>query len=152
MSVKELELISAEENEKPALQKMEGALNREIYSLQSVDCPFLRLTEPNGESLEIPMSVFRVLKRIVEYMAQGKAFSVIPYDQTMSTQDAADFLNVSRPYVVRLLEAGEIPFTKVGTHRRIQFGHLLEYQKRRSQERRQALAEMLEISQETGTY
>src|SRR5256885_11172822 len=148
MTTKELELISASENEKPALQKMEGVLNREIPSLQPVNFSLPMLIGPEGEKLEIPTSVFRALQKIVNYMMRGKAFSVIPYDQLFSTQEAADFLNVSRPFVVQLLEAGDLPFIKVGTHRRVQFSDLLEYKKCRSQERRKALAEMARVSQE----
>jgi len=151
-AVKELELIRANENEQPALQKMEGVLNRETSSCQSVGSSLPKLIGPNNEIIEIPMSVFRVLRIIVGYMMRGKAFSVIPYDQLFTTQEAADFLNISRPSVVQLLEAGEIPFMKVGTHRRIQFSDLLEYKNRIRQERRKALSEMLELSQETGTY
>jgi excisionase family DNA binding protein len=152
MATKELELISASENEKPALQKMEGVLNREIPSSQPVNSSLPMLIGPEGEKLEIPISVFRALQKIVNYMMRGKAFSVIPYDQLFSTQEAADFLNVSRPFVVQILEEGEIPFIKVGTHRRVQFSDLLEYKNRMRQERHKALAEMARISQEAGEY
>jgi len=152
VATKELELISASENEKPALQKMEGVLNREIPSSQPVNSSLPMLISPGGEKLEIPISVFRALQKIVNYMMRGKAFSVIPYDQLFSTQEAANFLNVSRPFVVQLLEEGEIPFIKVGTHRRVQFSDLLEYKNRMRQERHKALVEMARISQEAGEY
>lgn len=152
MTTKELELISASENEKPALQKMEGVLNREIPSSQPINFSLPMLIGPGGEKLEIPISVFRALQKIVSYMMRGKAFSVIPCDQLFSTQEAADFLNVSRPFIVQLLEAGDIPFIKVGTHRRVQFSDLLEYKNQMRQERHKALVEMASISQEAGEY
>ena len=79
-------------------------------------------------------------------------FSMIPCDQLLSTQEAADFLNVSRPFLIQLLEAGDLPSVEVGAHKFIQFNDLLEYKRRRSQERRKFLAEMLEFSQERGIY
>jgi excisionase family DNA binding protein len=152
MTTKELELISASENEKSALQKIEEVLSVETLSSELVNSSLPMLIGLGGERLEIPVSVFRALQKIVNHMMEGKSFSVIPYDQLFSTQEAADFLNVSRPFVVQLLEEGEIPFTKVGTHRHIQFSDLVEYQNRVRQERRKALAEMARISQEAGEY
>ncbi|HXR65046.1 MAG TPA: helix-turn-helix domain-containing protein, partial [Ktedonobacteraceae bacterium] len=70
----------------------------------------------------------------------------------LTTQEAADILHVSRPYLIKLLEEGEMPFTKVGLHRRIRFKDLRDYQKRRKEERRAALREMAHISQELGLY
>ncbi len=85
-------------------------------------------------------------------MMRGRAFSVIPYDQMLSTQDAADMLNVSRPFLVKLLEAGKLPFTKVGTHRRVQYSDLLQYKNNMHRERPTMLAEIANISQEAGEY
>jgi len=148
MVARELELIRANEDERPALSRIEGVLNSE----RSVQHCLPKLVGPEGETIEIPLSVFRVLQRIVAYMVQGKAFSVIPYDQILTTQEAADILNVSRPFLVKLLESGELPFVKVGTHRRVQYGDLLAYKDRRHKERLKALAEIDNISQEAGEY
>jgi excisionase family DNA binding protein len=148
MVARELELIRANEDERPALSRIEGVLNSE----RSAQHRLPKLVGPGGETIEIPLSVFRVLQRIVTYMVQGKAFSVIPYDQTLTTQEAADLLNVSRPFLIKLLESGELPFVKVGTHRRVQYGDLLAYKDRRHKERRKALADIANISQEAGEY
>lgn len=77
---------------------------------------------------------------------------VIPVDEELTTQEAADILNVSRPYLVSLLEQGVIPFVKTGTHRRIPLGDLLEYKTRRDAQRRKALTELTQLSQELGLY
>jgi excisionase family DNA binding protein len=61
-------------------------------------------------------------------------------------------LNISRPYLIKLLEQGDIPFTKTGTHRRVRFSDLMEYKKYRDSERRKGLAELTQLSQELGLY
>lgn len=85
-------------------------------------------------------------------MSHCKDFSLVPYDQLLSTQEAAELLNMSRPSLIKVLEEGEIPYIKVGTHRRIQYGDVLEYKKRHHGERLQALTEMANMSQELGIY
>lgn len=76
----------------------------------------------------------------------------MPYRQELTTQEAADFLNMSRQFFVTLLERGELPFEKVGTHRRVRFKDVLEYKERRRAERRQALAELTALAEERGDY
>lgn len=85
-------------------------------------------------------------------MSHGKDFSLVPYDQLLSTQEAAELLNMSRPSLIKVLEEGQIPYIKVGTHRRIQYSDVLEYKKCRHEERLHALAEMAHMSQELGIY
>ncbi|HFA49062.1 MAG TPA: helix-turn-helix domain-containing protein [Bacteroidetes bacterium] len=98
----------------------------------------LRIQE-SDEVVTIPLKAFILLKSIVSNMAQGKSFALIPSDAEISTQQAAEILNVSRPHVVKLLEKGEIPFRKAGTHRRIQLNDLLEYEAKLKSERRKHL-------------
>ena len=77
--------------------------------------------------IEVPPSIFAVLKDVLTNMAAGRAFSVVTTDTEISTQVAAEMLNVSRPYIVKLLEAGKIPYTKVGSHRRVKIEDVLMY-------------------------
>jgi excisionase family DNA binding protein len=145
-------VVSPLESEKPKLEKMRGVfhLNREIPSSQAeMDIP--QLVGP-GFAMELPESVFDALCQIVYYMLQGRAVSIIPVNKEITTQEAADFLNVSRPYLVKLLEQGDIPFVKVGTHRRIRFSDMLEYKQRRDETRKQGLSEITHIAEDTGFY
>ena len=99
------------------------------------------LVSPDGETLEIPTSIYKVLVQAVAAMSQGNA---------VSTQQAADLLNVSRPHLVKLLAAGEIPFHKTGAHRRIYFEDLIRYRDVRDAGRREALRDLTKKSAEYG--
>ncbi len=110
------------------------------------------LLGPDGEALSLPASVYTLLRQLVHDLARGKAVTVLPIHAELTTQQAADLLNVSRPFLIRLLEAGDIPFHRVGTHRRIRVEALMEYRRRRSEERRRILGELAREAQELGIY
>lgn len=100
---------------------------------------FLSGVEPDDQ-VEIPANVYRVLRRVVEAMREGLAVTVAPHTQTLTTQQAADLLGVSRPTLVKLLNADRIPYERVGTHRRVLLRDLLEYRNKRREEQYAALA------------
>lgn len=108
------------------------------------------LLGPDGEQVPLPAEVYRVLVEVVEAMREGKAITVLPQMQRLTTQEAADFLGISRPTFVKLLEGGEIPFEQPGRHRRILLSDLLAFQQRRQIERRAALNRMTEDASEAG--
>ena len=85
-------------------------------------------------------------------MQAGKAVSIVPEHQQMTSQRAANLLGVSRPFMVRLLEEGELPFHMVGSHRRVYLKDLLAYQKRRDAERHDGINRMARMELEAGTY
>ena len=101
-------------------------------------------------TIDVPVSALRMLVEILANMAEGKAVSIIPVKAELTTQQAADFLNVSRPHLVSLLEAGDIAFHKTGTHRRIYASDLLAYRHKRDAASRNALDELAAQAQELG--
>ena len=95
-----------------------------------------------GEKLTLPAPAVRLLMDILTEMAAGNAMTLIPVHAELTTQQAADVLNVSRQFLVGLLEARDIPFRKVGTHRRIRFEDLMMYKQRIDDERRKVLDDL----------
>lgn len=112
----------------------------------------LKLEGQRGERAVIPESVFSVLERAVEVLARGEAVTVVPVAHELTTQEAADMLNVSRQYLVRLVENGTIPCTKTGSHRRLRARDVIAYKRRRDRERKRALDRLSRLSQEVGGY
>lgn len=118
------------------------------------------LADPNGTALvnaegrciDLPEALAGHLARIVRLMAEKRTVAVVPEDEDFTTQAAADFLGMSRQHLVDLLESGEIPFHKVGTHRRVAFRDLLAYQKERDGKRREALSELAQDVSDAGFY
>ena len=107
---------------------------------------------PQGESISIPESVFYGLERVAEVLARGDAITIVPVGKELTTQQAANLLNVSRQYLVRLLDAGNLPYTKTGKHRRLKVEDVLAFKRRRARERKAALDDLTEISEEFTGY
>jgi excisionase family DNA binding protein len=123
-------------------------VNLERYLAEKRGIP--ALVGPDGERLPLPKSVYTVLSAVLREMAKGNAVAVVPVHHELTTQEAADLLNVSRPFLVSLLERQEMPYAMVGTHRRIRFADLMEYRKRRDETRSAALARLAEESAKLG--
>lgn len=100
--------------------------------------------------IQIPQAVVRMLVETLKQMAQGHAVTLIPIHSEITTQQAADLLNVSRPFLIKLLDEGQIPYKKVGRHRRIRFEDLMAFKHKDEREREAAFDEMVALSQELG--
>jgi excisionase family DNA binding protein len=111
-----------------------------------------RLVGPNGESVELGESMFEVLIQVASAMKAGLAVTVAPHHLTLSTQEAADLLRISRTTLVRLLESGAIPFDKPSRHRRVRLDDLLEYRRRQRRQAEFALADMVADTERLGLY
>jgi len=110
------------------------------------------LVGPSGERLPIPESVFYLLERVVGILARGDAVTIVPVGNVVTTQQAANILNVSRQYLVRLLGEGKIPYSRTGKHRRLRVEDVLAYKKERDKDRRAGLRELSRLTQEFGGY
>lgn len=114
------------------------------HALESMRADHARILVDGAtsESLAVPRPVFEVLKLVADQMGKGRAVSIVPVGMILSTQQAADLLGASRQHVVKLLTDGEIPFEKVGTHRRVRIEDVLAYKRRRQSTREDALARL----------
>lgn len=118
-------------------------LLRQALEAPGASASAARLLAAGGEPLELPESVYRVLVQTVRELADGNAVAVIPVQAELTTQEAADLLGVSRPYLIKLLGEGALPSTlTAGSHRRLRLADVLAYRRVRDRERRAALDEM----------
>ena len=100
------------------------------------------------QSIELPAGAVKLLQAILEDMASGRAVTIVPQNAELTTQQAADFMNVSRPFVVQLLEQKKLPFRLVGTHRRVRFEDVLRFKENIDAERRKVLDQLAAEAQE----
>src|ERR1039457_4837853 len=112
----------------------------------------IKLVGAKGRRAELPGAVVGLLDEILMNMQAGKAVSIVAAHQQLTTQRAANLLGVSRPFMVRMLEEGHLPFHMVGSHRRVYLKDLLAYQKRRDAEQHDAINRMARMELEAGTY
>lgn len=117
--------------------------------LSSVSTPGVKIKiQETGEFITIPKKALSLLITILSNMSEGKSITIIPTDSELSTQQAADMLNVSRPHLVKLLENNTIPFKKVGSHRRVLLRDLITYEKSLQKTREEKLKFLSEQAQD----
>ncbi len=107
---------------------------------------------PDQQPVEVPPSVVKVVADALDHVQRGEHVRVIAYDEEITTQQAADLLNVSRPYLVGLVDRGEIPSRKVGARRRLKLADVLLYRDVNQARRLQAVADLSAEAQELGLY
>jgi excisionase family DNA binding protein len=125
---------------------------KEIDDLRAKQEGVAKLVSASGEVRELPHSEYKVVEDLLGFMDQGVRVELLPVHTQLTTQEAADVLGVSRPHLVKLLEDGNIPYYKVGKHRRIRLDELLVYKERRDSGRREALDLIKKESEELGLY
>ena len=106
--------------------------------------------EAGQATVKLPATAAGLLLRILEEMARGNAVTIIPVHAELTTQEAADMLNISRPSLIQLLDEGKIEYRRVGTHRRVRFEAVLKYKRQMDEQRRAALRELAAYDQELG--
>lgn len=100
------------------------------------------------QTLVLAPALSKLLRDILAHIEKGEGVTFVPNSKLLTTQQAADILNVSRPFLIKLLKAGELPHTKTGRHRRIEAKHVFDYKRQRDAERDERLEELIGIDQE----
>ena len=111
-----------------------------------------QLTSPDGPPIDVPETLYKILVDVVEQLLAGRAVAVLPQSLELTTTQAADMLQVSRPFLTGLLKSNEIPFHTVGTHRRVKLEDVVRYAHAREVQREQALGAMIQEADEAGLY
>ncbi|MDP9451936.1 MAG: excisionase family DNA-binding protein [Actinomycetota bacterium] len=111
-----------------------------------------RLVGPDGDAIELPEGIHELLVSIVENLKAGNGVTVIPMHAELTTVEAAELLNVSRPFLIKQLEAGALPYHMVGTHRRLRLADVLAYRDRMDEQAEEALAAMTAEAEDLGLY
>ena len=137
--------IAADERTVCAAQELQQAL-------ATVGTQSVRLALPTGEVLPVPDAVDHALREVIAALAAGDAVTVLPLHQQLTTNQAARLLELSRPTLIAILERGEIPYRRTGTHRRVQLADLLAYKERQQQVASAHLDAILAEAQESGGY
>ncbi len=142
MSSSEHDIITATSSEQSALQALDAEFQNGISTLIA----------DGGKKFALPESLVSAFRQVVHLLAQGEAVQVIAANALLTTQEAASLLSVSRPFLMKLLDDGTLPFVMVGSHHRIATADLLRYKAERAVQRRAGLQDIVRISEEMGLY
>lgn len=134
--------ITLPQTERKQVQDLEAMLSRGRAGLVS----------STGERIELPHTVYEILRRVVTLMAHGHAITLVPDNQAVTTQRAADLLGMSRPFFVKLLETGAMAYHRVGNQRRVYLRDVLAYAQKRDEERQAALDRLSRAAVAAGLY
>lgn len=134
--------LPCEDMQASAKQLRDILLAREGNSITVID------KDLKPKNMAIAPALSKLLQDILAHVEKGEGITVVPNSKLLTTQQAADILNVSRPYLIKLLEESVLPFTKTGRHRRIEAKELFDYKRIRDAKREKALDEVIGIDQE----
>jgi excisionase family DNA binding protein len=138
--------------------KLEQKIASESYSALASVIEQLHSEQPEieieetSEKIKIPLSALKLLGEILKAMGQGKLISIVPIATEVTTQAAAEIIGCSRPHLVKLLEEGQISYTKVGKHRRIKFEDVMNYRNQLKHQQKQNIIDIMNLDEETGLY
>ena len=141
---------------KPSKEEQRVALQSYAVLAEALE----QVQDPNPEieiaatpnKIKVPLKVLKLLAQILRATSEGKPIAVVPIATEMTTQAAADMLGCSRPHLVKLLEEGILPYTKVGRHRRVKLEAIMNYKKQQKAAQRQLLREIMQDDEEIGLY
>lgn len=129
----------------------EEAQVEELRRLLQLGAPQL-IGSDGSERINLPPTIYRMLKNVVRHLQRGRSVILVPEDEEFTTQRAANFLGVSRPHLIKLLESSQIPFHKTGSHRRIRLQDLMGYAEKRDAERTKILDDLAKEAFSSGLY
>jgi len=136
--------------EQRAARESYEALASSIEQLHT-EMPEIEIDETE-EKIRIPLSALRLLAKILKEIGRGNPISIVPIATEMTTQAASELLGCSRPYFVKLLEEGKIPYTKIGKHRRIKYEDVVTFRKKMKARQRNKIQELMQLDEESGLY
>ena len=138
-------------SEQEAARRSLPALEESLKCLSKKDTTEIEIEE-TAQKIIVPTMALQLLSRILKDLGEGRPVQIVPIAAEMTTQAAAELLGCSRPHVVKLLEQGRIPFTKIGKHRRVRYEDVMKYRKAMKEAQRQLLKDMMRDDEEAGLY
>jgi len=138
-------------SEQEAARRSFPALEESLKNLAKKDTTEIEIEE-TAQKITVPTLALQLLTRILKDLSEGRPVQIVPIAAEMTTQAAAEMLGCSRPHVVKLLEQGKIPFTKIGKHRRIRYEDVMKYRKAMKEAQKQHLKDMMRDDEEAGLY
>ncbi|MDE2571120.1 MAG: helix-turn-helix domain-containing protein [bacterium] len=141
-------ITEAVPGDRQAIHEVQQALSQAAVGSQGTAF----LVAPSGERIPLPMPLFQILRQAARLLSNGDSVSIAPIHKELTTQEAADLLNVSRPFLIKLLDQGKIAFVRAGRHRRVRFGDVMKYKQERQVERKRILQELIRQQEEDGLY
>lgn len=151
--------VNLEDLHEPSAEEISAArlAARALAPLDTSSPTITFVAQDEGDKVEqapiaVPAAVFRMLVKMLVEMGNGNAVAMVPVHAELTTQQAADLLNVSRPHLIKLLDSKALGFRMVGTHRKLKARDVLNYRDRTAHARAEGLKRMVELDEELGLY